>query len=173
MSGNMSKLHDEHKYQDVPPVVPSGVVVSGEASESDEDELPSSRSPVYLLPLRVDRASPNIEDGTVNGHRKLQPSSRPKYKSLLHTKLWAKNADLLNSLHDREAQLFVATAKQLTSIAQSLSKSLLNARDICNHMQPLTNDLFHLEDKLDIVASCSLLPDISIDVTPHEAGIRS
>jgi len=40
-------------------------------------------------------------------------------------------------------------------------------------MQPLTNDLFHLEDKLDIVASCSLLPDITINVIHHEAGIRS
>ena len=39
-----------------------------------------------------------------------------------------KNAALLKSLHDREGQLFVASAKQLTSISQSLSKSLLNAR---------------------------------------------
>ena len=36
-------------------------------------------------------------------------------------------------------------------------------------MQQLTNDLFHLEDKLDIAASCDLLPDISIDVKPSEA----
>ena len=34
-------------------MVSSGVVVSGEASESDEDEeLPTSKSPVGLLPLR-------------------------------------------------------------------------------------------------------------------------
>ena len=39
-------------FQDEPPVVPSGVVVSGEASESDEDEMPSSVSPSDLPPLR-------------------------------------------------------------------------------------------------------------------------
>ncbi len=29
-------------------------------------------------------------------------------------------------------------------------------------MRMLTNDLFHLEDKMDIIASCNILPDIHI-----------
>ncbi|KAI0227550.1 hypothetical protein LSAT2_021957 [Lamellibrachia satsuma] len=120
--------------------------------------------------VSVDRASPNNEDNTGNEHTH-RNSPQPKYKSLLHTKLWEKNSALLTSVRECKAQLFVTSAKQLVSISQSLSKSLLNARDICNHMQPLTNDLFHLEDKLDMVASCSLLPDINIGVLPCEAAI--
>lgn len=33
-------------------------------------------------------------------------------------------------------------------------------------MRNTTNDLFHLEDKVDIVGSCNLLPDITIPAKP-------
>ena len=39
-----------------------------------------------------------------------------------------KNAALLNSLHDRKAQLFTASGRELVKISQSLSKSLISAR---------------------------------------------
>ena len=39
-----------------------------------------------------------------------------------------KNAALSNSLHDRKAQLFTASARELVKISQNLSKSLINAR---------------------------------------------
>ncbi len=40
-------------------------------------------------------------------------------------------------------------------------------QDISHSMRLLTNDLFHLEDKIDIVASCNLLPDINIAVNSN------
>ena len=37
-------------------------------------------------------------------------------------------------------------------------------QDVSHHMRLTTNDLFHLEDKVDIVTSCNILPDININV---------
>ena len=37
-------------------------------------------------------------------------------------------------------------------------------QDVSHHMRLTTNDLFHLEDKVDIVASCNILPDIDINI---------
>lgn len=37
-------------------------------------------------------------------------------------------------------------------------------QDISHNMRLLTNDLFHLEDRIDIISSCNLLPDINIQM---------
>ena len=37
-------------------------------------------------------------------------------------------------------------------------------------MRLLTNDLFYLEDKIDIIASCNLLPNINIPVSSDMNG---
>uniref|UniRef100_K1Q387 Uncharacterized protein n=1 Tax=Magallana gigas TaxID=29159 RepID=K1Q387_MAGGI len=35
--------------------------------------------------------------------------------------------------------------------------------DLSHNMRNLTNDLFHLEDRVDFITSCMILPDININ----------
>ncbi len=51
-----------------------------------------------------------------------------------------------------------------------VSMRIFVLQDISHNMRLLTNDLFHLEDKIDIIASCSLLPNMNICVSSDING---
>lgn len=146
-----------------------GVVVSGEASESDEEEVNTDEIH-QLPPLKVDRADTSATDHLPEGEP-VSPTAvqhtdthRPKYNSLLHRKLRDRNIALRQHIADTINQTYVIAGKDLHNNTLQLQKTQVAIQDVSHHMRLTTNDLFHLEDRVDIVASCNILPDININI---------
>ncbi|OWF46653.1 biogenesis of lysosome-related organelles complex 1 subunit 3-like [Mizuhopecten yessoensis] len=155
-------------------------VVSGEASESEEDEtdVPTNKQDKpELPPLKVDTNGKGDNDDITSGDRVSTPTSptsrtadvyRPKYDTLLHRKLRERNNSLRHHMVDAVHQAYQTSTKDLHNTAQQLHKSQSVVMDISHNMRLLTNDLFYLEDKIDIITTCKILPDINIAVPGTE-----
>ncbi|CAC5394495.1 BLOC1S3 [Mytilus coruscus] len=146
--------------------VTKAVVVSGEASESDE-EIDTSQTK-HLPPLNVDNYSKADEDLII-----VDPSSIPgiekahlyghgmsKYDSLLHRKLRERNIAFRRHLVDSVHQVYLSSSKDLHNIRLQLHKTQGALNDVSHNMSLLTNDLFKLDNTLDTVSTCTILPDI-------------
>jgi len=57
--------------------------------------------------------------------------------------------------------------KALRATSVQLSRAKLSIQESSNAMRLVTNDLFQLEDRVGIVASCTLLPDLDIAVPTY------
>lgn len=161
-----------------PPAGIQAIVVAGEASESDEEEVDTSQSEKdspKLPPLEVDQ-NKRFEHGassdlSIDVPMLLSPRmaesrfNKPKYDTLLHRKLRESNLQLYEHIVDAASQTYLAAARSLNSTTVQFAKSLNLIQDISNSMRLLTNDLFHLDDRVDIVRSCKLLPGISLPAT--------
>ncbi|XP_060077473.1 biogenesis of lysosome-related organelles complex 1 subunit 3-like [Ylistrum balloti] len=152
----------------------TATVVSGEASESEDDEtdVPLEQDKPQLTPLKVDTNGKGDND-IISGDRLSTPTSpiqktsdvyRPKYDTLLHRKLRDRNALLRRHMVDAVHQAYQTATKDLHNTTQQLHKSQSLVMDISHNMRLLTNDLFYLEDKIDIITTCKILPDINIAV---------
>ncbi|XP_071133572.1 biogenesis of lysosome-related organelles complex 1 subunit 3-like isoform X2 [Mytilus edulis] len=157
------KKHSEETIQSA--AVTKAVVVSGEASESDE-EIETSQTK-HLPPLNdkdskadedliiVDASSiPGIEKAHLYGH------GTSKYDSLLHRKLRERNIAFRRHLVDSVHQVYLSSSKDLHNIRLQLHKTQGALNDVSHNMSLLTNDLFKLDNTLDTVSTCTILPDI-------------
>ncbi|KAK3577831.1 hypothetical protein CHS0354_000226 [Potamilus streckersoni] len=152
----------------LPPVQKSpihGVVVSGEASES-EDEVDANQQ--RLPPLTVHPNSEGDKADITNIGLPQSPTSpyqdtvKPKYDTLLHKKLRERNIAFRQRLVDTVLQAYTLSARDLHNNTLQLLKTQGTLQDIANHMRVLTNDLFHLEDKVDTISTCTILPEITL-----------
>ncbi|XP_069130325.1 biogenesis of lysosome-related organelles complex 1 subunit 3-like isoform X2 [Argopecten irradians] len=151
-------------------------VVTGEASESEDDEtedVPTPQDQQQLPPLKVDTNGKGDNDDILAGDGLSSPVSptqkitdvyRPKYDTLLHRKLRERNTSLRRHMVDAVHQSYQTSTKDLHNTTQQLHKSQSVVMDISHNMRLLTNDLFYLEDKIDIITTCQILPDINIAV---------
>jgi hypothetical protein len=103
-------------------------------------------------------------DSLVTKTTKLRVSKQNRFTSpsLLHQKLREKNEELYEHLESSIGTAYTSASKDVLAICEKLSKSQTAIQDVSHNMRLLTNDLFHLEDKIDIVATCHILPDINI-----------
>lgn len=151
----------------------TATIVSGEASESEEEEEINTSQDNALPPLKVDTEGKGDKDDITNGEIPPSPTTptfkthefKPKYDTLLHRKLRERNMALRRHIVDTVHHTYLTAAKDLSNTTQQLHKSQSAIMDIQHHMRLLTNDSFNLEDKIDIITSCKLLPDITIAVT--------
>ncbi|KAK7494819.1 hypothetical protein BaRGS_00013946 [Batillaria attramentaria] len=104
------------------------VVVAGEASESEEEEVDTSQ-----------HGSPEL------------PPLRGESNWQLH-----------DHMVEVGGQAYHGAARSLSGTTTQLLKSHSIVQDVSHSMRLLTNDLFHLDDRIDIILSCKLLPDICI-----------
>lgn len=151
----------------------SGIqVYEGEAPESDDEITETSEIEASRLDnsqredlgeeiteeLQQTKDSRGSHDNIVQ-HRSPEGS---KYNSLLHSRLREANtrleADMLSS-YSRELE---GATKNLTTTTQQLTKTKALIQDASNTMRMITNSLFYVEDKINIVSSCTLLPDITL-----------
>lgn len=142
-----------------------GIVVSGEASESDE-ELDSR--PVSDLPSPGSDFSPSESWERQSGSDTLDPSrdERLRYNTLLHRKLWEKNQALRKDLVEIACQPYQTASKEIHTISQQLIKSQLLVQDVSSTLRRLTNELFALEERVQSIRSGSFLPDIDSESIP-------
>ncbi|KAK6168901.1 hypothetical protein SNE40_020061 [Patella caerulea] len=155
--------------EETPKTLAAGIVVSGEASESEEEIDTAGRVNADLPPIIVAQRSISLSSDAATDIPTLMTSraaeakaSKPKYDTLLHRKLRDSNLNFHSHLVDNCSQTYLAAARNLHSTTSQLNKSHSAVQDASHNLRLLTNDLFHLEDKVDIICSCKLLPDIII-----------
>lgn len=149
------------KYKDLqnPPRISHGIVISGEASESDEEidthqTLPQSASDFSISDTW---GRSNVEAP----EKDTSKDSSVQYNTLLHKKQREKNQTLRRDIVELVTQPYESATKEIHSISQQLIKSQLLVQELRNTIRRLTNDLFDMEDKMEALKTGSFLPDIS------------
>lgn len=84
-----------------------------------------------------------------------------RFDSVLHQRLFADVRALRAAATESKTRTFVEASKTLAGARQQLSRAYSSVQQVRQSARAITNDLFHLEDKLDIVTGCTLLPDLS------------
>ncbi|XP_052830723.1 biogenesis of lysosome-related organelles complex 1 subunit 3 isoform X2 [Octopus bimaculoides] len=142
-----------------------GIVVAGEASESDE-EINTSELNHSMPTLRIDKAIPSSDNAssgnTFSAFHQQGQILQPKYNSLLHTKLRDRNIAFSRHLREALKHIYVSSTKNLITNSQNLFKTQAAIQDVSHNMRLLTNDLFRIQDKIDIITSCNILPEIKL-----------
>lgn len=148
-----------------------GVLVSGEASESDDDY---QSDPIQLnIPLKVEdnsglaSFSPVKKSPPVN-----QTVTSNRHDGLLHRKLRETNERLKSHAESFRVKRIENAVKDLKIILTQLCKSQAILKDVSATLRVTSNDLFNLEDKFDIVTSCTLIPYINIAPLPSQKTAR-
>ncbi|XP_071794377.1 uncharacterized protein [Asterias amurensis] len=167
-----------------------GVVVQGEASETDDSEddedddeariKRSSSDPAGirhagLPPLKVELSprnddSKSLSTGSTTSQNESQHSEKDisKFDTLLHRKLRERNASLQSTLHDCVAGAFLLSAKELGEANQMLAKSQSVIQDVSHNLRVFTTDLKKIEQRLDMINSCVNIPNIRIELKQRE-----
>ncbi|RUS92035.1 hypothetical protein EGW08_000248 [Elysia chlorotica] len=144
---------------------PSPVVIEGEAEESDEEELDTTDTSKKkdLSTLKVTEYSASFDSiDDVASASALKKIGRPKHDIVLNRKLWESNLSFCHSLNALVSHTYLTAAKDITNCSQQVARSHTLVQDVSHNMRLMTNDLFNLHDRIDIVTSCKILPTISI-----------
>ena len=148
------------------------VVIDGEASESDDDDedddgandnevvIKSTRQPGD--PVTESSRSKRLADGRDSSTPEKKPAMprKTEYESPLHFKLAETNASLNNSFVTQWQKMIKSTMNDLQAVDQIARKTRQTTQETSQLTRDLTNKLFQIEDAVDVIASCSLLPDI-------------
>jgi len=129
-----------------------GIIVCGEASESEGEE--EEREEERDSALEETSTSPATSTG--------KKPHKIGYESVLHLKLAETNSSLNSSIASQWQKLFKTAAKDVSAISHSFQRTRQITQETSHTMRLLTNNLFRMEDSVDIVASCSLLPKIKL-----------
>ncbi|XP_051521402.1 biogenesis of lysosome-related organelles complex 1 subunit 3 [Myxocyprinus asiaticus] len=169
---------DEVYITSVPPVqsssLLSGMKVAGEASETDsEDEeqralrLASENQQQMLRkdlpPLIVIRNTP----ASVSGLEDRSPLSRPcpdsgRFNTLLQQKLQESNARLCADVNQSLRQVYQNAARDIRQATTHLNNSQTGIINASHSIRLILDDLKSVSEKIDIITSCHLLPDITM-----------
>ncbi|XP_048018121.1 biogenesis of lysosome-related organelles complex 1 subunit 3 isoform X2 [Megalobrama amblycephala] len=151
----------------------SGMKVAGEAPETDsEDEEERARrlaseSQQQMLrkdlpPLIVIRNTP----ATVCGQEdSLSPVSRPesgRFNTLLQQKLQESNARLCTDVNQSLKQVYQNAARDIRQATAHLNNSQTSIINASHSIRLILEDLKSVSEKIDIITSCHLLPDITM-----------
>lgn len=133
-------------------------VVSGEASESDDEDATYSGTSGSRHTSQASSLDDSF-DVTSAGRRFSEPSH---YNTLLHRKLRERNLSLRKNLTDMACQPYQNAAKEIAGITQSLIRSQQLVQEVSTTLRRLTNELFQLEDKVETVRHCNIIPEITV-----------
>ncbi|KAM4019875.1 biogenesis of lysosome-related organelles complex 1 subunit 3 [Anomaloglossus baeobatrachus] len=147
-----------------------GVRIQGEASETDEEEdkslkrnktpsmcLEKDLPPLVVLRNEGDSASVGFEEKpTVN----IQQAGR--YSTLLQQKLLESNARLYHDVTHTIRQVYHTTTNEIRTLTGQLSNSQNGIINASHNIRLALDDLKGVSEKIDIITSCNLLPEIRI-----------
>nr|XP_056703468.1 biogenesis of lysosome-related organelles complex 1 subunit 3 [Euleptes europaea] len=148
----------------------SGVKVLGEASETDEEEDSSPGGPKPELrlispdlpPLIVYRDEDPGSPVAVEEKPALRLKHCGRYSTLLQQKLIESNARLYYDVSSTVKQVYQTAIKEIGAITGQLSDSQNGIINASHSIRLVLEDLQGVADKIDIITSCNLLPDIQI-----------
>lgn len=152
----------------------SGVKIPGEASETDEEEnenlcVPKSESKFIsqdLPPLIVFRNEDLGSPTAVEEKPALRIRHGGRYSSLLQQKLIESNARLYYDVSSTVKQVYQTAIKEIGAITGQLNNSQNGIINASHSIRLVLEDLHTVAEKIDIITSCNLLPDIQINLPP-------
>ncbi|KAJ8414717.1 hypothetical protein AAFF_G00039190 [Aldrovandia affinis] len=153
----------------------AGERVSGEASETDsEGEVEKVRKLIIagnseysqglrkdLPPLIVIRDAPDLVSATEE-KTALRPEQSGRYSTLLQLKLQESNARLCSDVTHTLRQVYHHATREIRTATTHLNNSQNGIINASHSIRLILEDLKSISEKIDIITSCNLLPDITI-----------
>lgn len=149
-----------------------GAKVPGEAPEtdSDEGEEQGDRAPAVsqesaqilrrdLPPLIVVRDHPDIQSIVED---RPSPTHRPHGDTLLQLKLQESNSRLYHDVSQTVRQVYSVATREVRSATAQLNTSQSAIINASHSIRLILDDLKAVSEKIDIITSCQILPDINI-----------
>ncbi|XP_029426907.1 biogenesis of lysosome-related organelles complex 1 subunit 3 [Rhinatrema bivittatum] len=149
----------------------AGLKVPGEASETD-DEGEGSPSKITHITKSIGTSLPplivirNEEQKSPIGKEKkltLPIHHQSRYSTLVQQKLLESNARLYHDVSSTVKQVYWTAAKELWAIINQFSNSQSGIINASHSIRLILDDLRTITEKIDIITSCNLLPDIRVD----------
>ncbi|KAE8295385.1 hypothetical protein D5F01_LYC06311 [Larimichthys crocea] len=152
-----------------------GAKVPGEASETDSeeggDEEQADRASAMsqetaqilrrdLPPLIVVRDHPDIQSIVED---RLSPTHRPHGETLLQQKLQESNNRLYSDVGLTVRQVYGSASREVHSATAQLNTSQSAIINASHSIRLILDDLKAVSEKIDIITSCQILPDININ----------
>lgn len=166
---------DELYLTSAPPASASssslGMKVAGEASETDsedeEERAPRLASETQqqlrkdLPPLIVIRNTP-VSASTLEDRSSLYKPDSDQFNTLLQQKLQESNARLCTDVNQSLRQVYQSAARDIRQATTHLNNSQTGIINASHSIRLILEDLKSVSEKIDIITSCHLLPDISM-----------
>lgn len=140
----------------------SGLTVPGEASEteSEGDEEKPNAFHHHLPPLTVNRH----DNVSITQQSPTTPTRGSHVTSLLQQKLQESNARLFADVSQSVRQVYQGAARDIKAATTHLSHSQGVIIATSHAVRVAMDDLRAVCDKIDIITSCRLLPDIAMTI---------
>ncbi|XP_040179524.1 biogenesis of lysosome-related organelles complex 1 subunit 3 [Rana temporaria] len=175
VKGEASETDDEEEmYVTSVPVstlsAACGVKIQGEASETDDEEdsiedrndMHSKRLEKELPPLVVIRNEGESSPVTLEEKPLVNIQQPGRYSTLLQQKLLESNARLYHDVNNTIRQVYHTTTSEIRTLTSQLNNSQNGIINASHNIRLALEDLKGVSDKIDIITSCNLLPDIRI-----------
>ncbi|XP_054459566.1 biogenesis of lysosome-related organelles complex 1 subunit 3 [Anoplopoma fimbria] len=159
-----------------PQIATVGAKVPGEASETDSEgdegdeeqvDRASSMSQESaqvlrrdLPPLIVVRDHPDIQSIVED---RPSPTHRPQGETLLQQKLQESNSRLYFDVGQMVRQVYGSASREVHSATAQLNTSQSAIINASHSIRLILDDLKAVSEKIDIITSCQILPDININ----------
>ncbi|XP_069500710.1 biogenesis of lysosome-related organelles complex 1 subunit 3-like [Ambystoma mexicanum] len=147
----------------------TGMTIPGEASETDDDEEDVVQSHNKLTPVPADKdLPPLIVIRNDEARSPVATEEKPalniqhhrRYSTLLQQKLLESNARLHHDVTSTIKHVYQTATKEVRSITNQLNNSQSGIISASHSIRLVLDDLKTVADKIDIITSCNLLPDI-------------
>ncbi|XP_069004050.1 biogenesis of lysosome-related organelles complex 1 subunit 3 [Embiotoca jacksoni] len=158
-----------------PQISSTGAKVAGEASETDSEGEPQPEpagrasaagqesTPILkrdLPPLIVVRDHPDMQSIVED---RPSPSHRPHGDTLLQQKLQESNSRLYSDVGQTLRQVYGSASREVRGATSQLNASQSAIINASHSIRLILDDLKAVSEKIDIITSCQILPDICID----------
>ncbi|XP_074498003.1 biogenesis of lysosome-related organelles complex 1 subunit 3 [Sebastes fasciatus] len=151
----------------------AGAKVPGEASETDSEGEEEQTGRVSSLsqesaqilrrdlpPLIVVRDHPDIQSIVED---RPSPTHRPQGDTLLQQKLQESNSRLFSDVGQTLRQVYGSASREVHSATTQLNTSQSAIINASHSIRLILDDLKAVSEKIDIITSCQILPDININ----------
>ncbi|XP_034556741.1 biogenesis of lysosome-related organelles complex 1 subunit 3 [Notolabrus celidotus] len=150
-----------------------GAKVPGEASETDSEEEEEQSGRVSALsqesaqilrrdlpPLIVVRDHPDIQSIVED---RPSPTHRPHGDTLLQQKLQESNSRLYSDVGQTLRHVYGSASREVHNATAQLTTSQSAIINASHSIRLILDDLKAVSEKIDIITSCQILPDININ----------
>ncbi|MEE6489957.1 hypothetical protein FKM82_015744 [Ascaphus truei] len=174
VKGEASESDDEEELY-VTSILPgslSGLKVQGEASETDEEEESAEKMEAssrtlekHFPPLVVIRNEGEGSPVGIEEKPTVNIRQQGRYSTLLQQKLLESNARLYHDVNNTIRQVYHTATTEIRTLTNQLSSSQNGIINASHSIRLALEDLKAVSEKIDIITSCNLLPDIRIEVS--------
>ncbi|XP_035663689.1 biogenesis of lysosome-related organelles complex 1 subunit 3-like [Branchiostoma floridae] len=149
------------------PAQKAGVVVSGEASETDDESDTELGAEVTAADRQQQTATltaeaPSESEGQSHAGKPEADKIPAKYNTLLHKKLDERNRSLKKNIKEFLSASYHHGNRTIHTSTEHLIKSKAALQDVTHNLSVIQRDLVSLQEKVDIISTCNLLPQLTV-----------